>query len=249
MRRHLRSGAMVVCAGRAARLVPPGRRPRPGGGGREQGPAAAVRKNADMRPRSAAFGLWAALTFSCAVLVHGVIHAVGGPGVRVGLPGSPRHARRRPWDAGRRRRPAGPSRPGPRTPPPARLWCGPAWGRRRWRPPRSACSSRARSPSSCSRPKAPRSSPSGSRRRPSAGCSPALLGIRVPRHPRPGRRAARRLRRRRRPSHGAPDHPPPGAPPGARDRSLPAVRPEPSPAARRLTSARRALSAARSSPQ
>jgi hypothetical protein len=30
-----------------------------------------------MRPRSAAFGLWAALTFSCAVLVHGVIHAVG----------------------------------------------------------------------------------------------------------------------------------------------------------------------------
>ena len=30
-----------------------------------------------MRPRSAAFGLWAALTFSCAVLVHGVVHAVG----------------------------------------------------------------------------------------------------------------------------------------------------------------------------
>jgi hypothetical protein len=30
-----------------------------------------------MRPRTAAFGLWAALTFSCAVLVHGVIHAVG----------------------------------------------------------------------------------------------------------------------------------------------------------------------------
>jgi len=30
-----------------------------------------------MRPRPAAFGLWAALTFSCAVLVHGVIHAVG----------------------------------------------------------------------------------------------------------------------------------------------------------------------------
>jgi hypothetical protein len=30
-----------------------------------------------MRPRAAAFGLWAALTFSCAVLVHGVIHAVG----------------------------------------------------------------------------------------------------------------------------------------------------------------------------
>jgi hypothetical protein len=36
-----------------------------------------VRNNADMRPRAAAFGLWAALTFSCAVLVHGVIHAVG----------------------------------------------------------------------------------------------------------------------------------------------------------------------------
>jgi hypothetical protein len=31
-----------------------------------------------MRPqRQAAFGLWAALTFSCAVVVHGVIHAVG----------------------------------------------------------------------------------------------------------------------------------------------------------------------------
>ena len=30
-----------------------------------------------MRPRPAAFGLWAALTFSCAVVVHGVIHAVG----------------------------------------------------------------------------------------------------------------------------------------------------------------------------
>ncbi|HEY6233749.1 MAG TPA: hypothetical protein VIW69_01435 [Candidatus Elarobacter sp.] len=30
-----------------------------------------------MRPRTAAYGLWAALTFSCAVLVHGVIHAVG----------------------------------------------------------------------------------------------------------------------------------------------------------------------------
>jgi hypothetical protein len=30
-----------------------------------------------MRPRAAAFGLWAALTFSCAVVVHGVIHAVG----------------------------------------------------------------------------------------------------------------------------------------------------------------------------
>ena len=30
-----------------------------------------------MRPRTAAFGLWAALTFSCAVVVHGVIHAVG----------------------------------------------------------------------------------------------------------------------------------------------------------------------------
>ena len=30
-----------------------------------------------MRPRAAAFGLWAALTFSCAVLVHGVVHAVG----------------------------------------------------------------------------------------------------------------------------------------------------------------------------
>ena len=30
-----------------------------------------------MRPRPAAFGLWAALTFSCAVLVHGVIHAAG----------------------------------------------------------------------------------------------------------------------------------------------------------------------------
>jgi len=30
-----------------------------------------------MRPRSAAFGLWAALTFSCAVVVHGVVHAVG----------------------------------------------------------------------------------------------------------------------------------------------------------------------------
>jgi hypothetical protein len=30
-----------------------------------------------MRARSAAFGLWAALTFSSAVVVHGVIHAVG----------------------------------------------------------------------------------------------------------------------------------------------------------------------------
>jgi hypothetical protein len=30
-----------------------------------------------MRPRTAAFGLWAALTFSCAVVVHGVVHAVG----------------------------------------------------------------------------------------------------------------------------------------------------------------------------
>ncbi|HYW52559.1 MAG TPA: hypothetical protein VE826_01245 [Dongiaceae bacterium] len=30
-----------------------------------------------MRPRAAAFGLWAALTFSCAVVVHGVIHAAG----------------------------------------------------------------------------------------------------------------------------------------------------------------------------
>lgn len=31
-----------------------------------------------MRPRRrAAFGLWAALTFSCAVLVHGAIHAAG----------------------------------------------------------------------------------------------------------------------------------------------------------------------------
>jgi len=31
-----------------------------------------------MRPqRQAAFGLWAALTFSCAVVVHGVIHAAG----------------------------------------------------------------------------------------------------------------------------------------------------------------------------
>jgi hypothetical protein len=31
-----------------------------------------------MRPqRQAAFGLWAALTFSCAVVVHGVVHAVG----------------------------------------------------------------------------------------------------------------------------------------------------------------------------
>ena len=30
-----------------------------------------------MRPRTAAFGLWAALTFSCSVVVHGVIHAVG----------------------------------------------------------------------------------------------------------------------------------------------------------------------------
>lgn len=33
-----------------------------------------------MRPRTAAFGLWAALTFSCAVLVHGVVHAVGAQG-------------------------------------------------------------------------------------------------------------------------------------------------------------------------
>jgi hypothetical protein len=30
-----------------------------------------------MRPRAAAFGLWAALMFSCAVVVHGVVHAVG----------------------------------------------------------------------------------------------------------------------------------------------------------------------------
>ncbi|HEV2741308.1 MAG TPA: hypothetical protein VGU66_22300 [Candidatus Elarobacter sp.] len=42
-----------------------------------------------MRPRSAAFGLWAALTFSCAVLVHGVIHAVG---ARAFVWDSPAHA-------------------------------------------------------------------------------------------------------------------------------------------------------------
>ena len=41
------------------------------------GRAVPVRNNTDMRPRAAAFGLWAALTFSCAVVVHGVVHAVG----------------------------------------------------------------------------------------------------------------------------------------------------------------------------
>ena len=43
-----------------------------------RGGAPAVRNNAYMRSqRQAAFGLWAALTFSCAVVVHGVIHAAG----------------------------------------------------------------------------------------------------------------------------------------------------------------------------
>lgn len=68
--------------------------------------------------RLAAFGLWAALTFSCAVVVHGVIHAVGDRGfvldsaahvleltvalgllaavaAPLGLVGSPRERRRR----------------------------------------------------------------------------------------------------------------------------------------------------------
>lgn len=42
-----------------------------------------------MRPRPAAFGLWAALTFSCAVLIHGVVHAVG---ARAFVWDSPAHA-------------------------------------------------------------------------------------------------------------------------------------------------------------
>jgi hypothetical protein len=42
-----------------------------------------------MHPRTAAFGLWAALTYSCAVLVHGVIHAVG---TRTFVWDSPAHA-------------------------------------------------------------------------------------------------------------------------------------------------------------
>ncbi len=229
------------------RLVPLGRR----GRRRPDGPRRRPEQYGSCSPGvAAALGLWAALTFSSAVLVHGVVHAVGARGVRVGHARARRHARRRPRPAGRRRRPAGARRAGPRAPPAPRPRPRGSGARRRPASPPSGCSSKRRSPRCSWPPRTPRSIPSGSRRRVLCGLVALLCSAFLFRAAR-DRVVALLVALADALGAGGParDAAPPGAPPAPRDPSLPALRPQPPPAGPRSLTVPPRPSAARSSSQ